>query len=144
MRVLDHKTAADLLRSQGVGPNADVEKVLNGFDFSRPVYEHDFWPGDVLYQLIRLPSATLPLPATGNWFGLAGITTRGVAINDGLSGRQAVKFEVVAPFRALEGSAKTLPVNLGTAIGGPGGATQIFLPRTLLGHLQSKGAVDRW
>ena len=76
MRVLDHKTAADLLRSQGVGPNADVEKVLNGFDFSRPVYEHDFWPGDVLYQLIRLPSATLPLPATGNWFGLAGITNR--------------------------------------------------------------------
>jgi putative RNase toxin 46 of polymorphic toxin system len=144
MRILNRNTAGDLLRSQGIATKVDVEKVLNGFDFSKPVYEHEFWPGDVLYQLIRLPSATLPVPATGNWFGLAGITTGGVAINDGLSGRQAVKFEVVASFRALEGSAKALPVDLGSAIGGTGGATQIFLPRTLLGHLQSVGPVARW
>jgi hypothetical protein len=91
-----------------------------------------------------LPSATLPVPTAGNWFGLAGITTKNVAINDGLSGRRAAKFEVLAWFKALEGTAQELPVDLGRAIGGPGGGTQVFVPSFLLGHLQSIGPVDRW
>ena len=144
MRILSHDTAVDLLRSQGLSNGAEAERVLDGFDFNKPVYEQDFWPGDVLYQLIRNPSSSLPLPTAGNWFGLAGITTRNVAINDGLSGRHAAKFEVLAWFRALEGTAKELPVDLGRAIGGPGGATQVFIPSFLLGRLQSAGPVDRW
>ena len=144
MRVLNHDSAVDLLRSQGVGGGAEIEKILGGFDFDQPVYEQDFWPGDFLYQLIRLPSSTLPLPIAGNWFGLAGLTTKGVAINDGLSGRRAAKYEVRAWFKALEGTAKELPVDLGRAIGGPGGATEVFVPSFLLGHLQSIGPVDRW
>ena len=143
MRILNRQTATDLLRAQGVGA-ADTEKVLGGFDFSKPIYEQEFWPGDVLYQLIRLPSAMQPSLTTGNWFGLAGITTDNVAINDGLSGRQATKFEVTAHFSALEGSAAELPVNIGTAVGGRGGGTQVFLPRMLLGRLQSMGPVERW
>ena len=144
MRVLNRQSAGDFLRSQGVRPDSEVEKVLSGFDFTKPVYSQEFWPGDTLYQLIRLPSSSQPVMMTGNWFGLAGITTHGVAINDGLSGRQATRFEVMHPFTALEGCAKELPVNLGTAIGGRGGGTQVFLPRTLLGHLESLGAVERW
>jgi len=144
MRILDRNSAAEFLRGQGVSPDREIEKILRGFDFSKPAYEQRFWPGDVLYQLIRLPSAMQPLMATGNWFGLAGITTGGVAINDGLSGRQAVRFEVISGFTALEGTAKELPVDLGIAIGGKGGATQIYLPRTLLGHLRALGNVDRW
>src|SRR5262245_31484818 len=143
MRPLNRQTAAELLRAQGVSA-ADSEKVLSGFDFTKPLYEQEFWPGDVLYQLIRLPSATQPSMTTGNWFGLAGITTANVAVNDGLSGRQATKFEVTAHFTALEGSAVELPVDIGTAIGGPGGGTQIFLPRMLLGRVQAMGRIDRW
>ena len=143
MRILNRQTATDLLRSQGVGA-VDIEKVLSGFDFSKPVYEHEFWPGDVLYQLIRLPSLMQPSMSTGNWFGMAGITTENVAINYGLSGRQTTKFEVTAHFSALEGSAAELPVNIGTGIGGRGGGTQVFLPRKFLGRLQALGRVDPW
>ena len=144
MRVLNRDTASAWLRSQGITDQAKVAEILGGFDFSRPIYENDFWPGDVLYQLVRLPSAVKPDMLPGNWFGLAGLTTKGVAINDGGSGRQAMKYEVVAYFKALEGTAKTLPVNVGSAIGGPGGMTQVFMPRALLGHLQCLGHVDRW
>lgn len=144
MHMLNPQTAAALLRGQGVRPERLIEQILDGFDFSKPAYAHDFWPGDVLYQLMRLPSAAQPFMATGNWFGLAGITTSGVAINDGLSGRQAVRFEVIAPFTALEGTARALPADLGTAIGGRGGATQIYIPKALLGHLQALGHVERW
>ena len=142
--MLTRLTAGDLLLTQGVHPVAEVEKVLSGFDFSRPVYEHDFWPDDVLFQLVRLPSALDPLPSSGNWFGLAGITASGVAVNEGLAGRRLASFKVVSPFKALEGTAARFKVNLGSAIGGEGGATQIFIPTRLLGHLHSLGPAERW
>ena len=144
MRILTEQSAADLLRWQGVAPQPEIEKVLSGFDFEKPMYEHDFWPDDILYQLIRKPSATLPVPGTGNWFGLAGITTRGVAINDGLAGRRAAQFKVLMPFKALEGTARPMAIDLGSGIGGVGGATQIYVPRMLLGRLQALGPEDRW
>lgn len=144
MRILDRESARALLRLQGVMSEAEIKKVLSGFDFSHPVYEHVFFPGEILYQLVRLPSFYLPSPMTGNWFGLAGLTTGRAAINDGGAGRRAGQFEVVMQFCALEGIAKKLAVDLEKAIGGPGGGTQIFVPRTLLGRVRSVGPVERW
>jgi len=144
MRVLNKEGAGALLRSQGVADSKALEEILKGFDFDKPAYEQDFWPGDVLYQLIRMPSAKYPVIVPGNWFGIAGITTQNVAINDGLSGRNLVRYEVLAPFKALEGTAKELPVDIGTGVGGAGGGTQIFLPSILLGHLRSLGPAPRW
>lgn len=142
MRTLNRSSAEALLATQGVA-SAEVARVLSGFDLKKPMYEQDFWPDDVLFQLIRLPSATDPSPSTGNWFGLSGITTRGVGINDGLSGRRLASFKVVAHFTALEGTAARLTVNLQTGIGGVGGATQIYAPRSLLGHLASFEPTER-
>ena len=92
MRVFDRQGAADFLRTQGVSGETEIDRILDGFDFDRPVYEQSFWQGDSLYQLIRMPSASLPSPNVGNWFGVAGMTTNAVAINDGVSGRRAGGF----------------------------------------------------
>lgn len=144
MRLLNQKSAAALLRSQGVIPESEMGRVSSEFDFAKPVYEHRFFPGDTLYQLVPLPSFDLPSPMTGNWLGLAGLTTGRVAINDGGAGRRAGRFAVVMQFSALEGTAKKFAVDLKTAIGGPGGGTQIFVPRTTLpGRVRSVGAVGR-
>jgi hypothetical protein len=137
MRTLTRRTAAELLRKQGVTSEAEVKKVLSGFDFGKPIYEHDFWPEDILYQFIRRPSAVDPLPNTGNWFGLSGITTSQVAINEGLAGRSLVAFKVTTPFSALEGTAAHFKVDLGKAIGGEGGGTQIFVPKSLIFYLSA-------
>lgn len=142
MRTLNRVSAEAFLASQGV-PHAEVVKILTGFDLRQPIYEHDFWPDDVLFQLIRLPSATDPTPLTGNWFGLLGITSTGVAVNDGLAGRRCASFKVISHFKALEGTAAPFTVNLQTGIGGGGGATQIYIPRSLLGHLTSIGPTER-
>lgn len=142
MRMLNPRSATALLQSQGVHA-PEIEKIFTGFDVGKPLYEHDFWPDDTLWQLVRMPSASLPSPATGNWFGLVGVTSSGVAINDGLAGRRLVRFRVVAHFKALEGTAKTLPADIGTGIGGLGGATQVYVPRALLGRLVATGGADR-
>lgn len=144
MRSLNKQSAAALLMSQGVKDQGEIAKILDGFDLGKPLYEHDFWPDDVVYQLVRLPSASLPAPTTGNWFGLAGITTQGVAINEGLAGRRLMQLKVIAHFKALEGTAKRLATNLLTGIGGPGGATQIYAPRSILGHLAAIAPAERW
>lgn len=143
MRKVNRKDAETFLRSQGLSANG-VAQTLGGFDFDRPAYIQDFWPGDTIYQLVRNPSFETPLPSVGNWFGLAGITTASVAINDGISGRWLAKFEVTVPFKALEGTAAKLHTDVGRAIGGTGGGTQIFIPSMLRGYLKPLGAADRW
>ncbi len=143
MKLHTRATAASYLAGHGL-PAAEITKVLGGFEFGRPVYEHHFWPNDDLYQFVRLSSASDRSPSAGNWFGLAGVTPSGVAINEGLAGRQLVRFKVVAPFDALEGTAAACAVDLGTAIGGKGGSTQVYVPRALIGHLRSAGPADRW
>ena len=170
MRPLKKDAVIEWLRSQG--ETWKLEDVLSGFDFDKPLYEHQFWPGDEIFQLARLPSLPQELPRNatdldsqhdfreslddpsrlvsrppspiGNWFGLRGITTRGVAINDGLAGRQALRFEVIVNLRALEGAAAALRRNIGTGIGGPGGQTQIFIPSMMLNRLECRGQIGRW
>jgi hypothetical protein len=144
VRLMDPVAARQFLNSQHVRPDGEIDKVLSGFDFNKPAYAHQFWPGDVLYQLIRLPSSRDPNPATGNWFGLTGVTASGVAVNDGLTGRRLASFKVILPFTALEGTAVKFRINLGSGIGGPGGMTQIFVPSRLYSHLESHGPVQRW
>ena len=170
MQRLGKDAVTQWLRSQG--ETWKLDDVLSGFDFDKPIYEQQFWPGDEVFQLARLPSLPqesprhhtnrdsqydfrqvladpsrlvrrIPSPI-GNWFGLRGITTRGVAINDGLAGRQALRFEVIIGLRALEGTAARVKRNIGTGIGGPGGQTQIFIPSMLLNRLECRGQVDRW
>ena len=87
---------------------------------------------------MRRPTATDPSPAAGNWFGLAGMTSAGVAIDDGLGGRGLVAFT------ALEGTAARFALDRGKGIGGAGGATQVYVPRNLLGHLRPMGPGERW
>lgn len=144
MHSLNPTTAAELLASQGVQPASEVVKVLSGFDSSKPMYKHDFWPGDTLYQYIRLASVANPVPTRGSWFGIAGITTRGVAIFAGVAGRTLHRFEVAHPFSALEGTAARLPIDWQNEIGGPGGASQVFVPRMYSGHIRSLGPAEGW
>lgn len=144
MQLLDRAAAEALLASQGVGSAAEVAKILSGFKLDSALYAMNFWPEDIVYQFVRKPSHSEPHPTTGNWFGLAGITTATVAINSGLAGRHLAQFKVIAPFVALEGTAARLRVNLGTAIGGKGGATQVLIPRALLGCLEAVGPAEPW
>jgi len=139
MRSMNATDAAAFLASQGVQPASEVKKILSGFDFSKSAYEHHFWPGDTLYQFVRHISVGNPVAARGSWFGLSGVTMRGVAIFGGLAGRTSHKFEVVHPFSALEGTAARLPADWDNEIGGPGGATQVFVPRMYAGHIRSLG-----
>lgn len=144
MRMLDRQSAEALLAAQGVPPS-EVKKVMTGFDLAKPMYEHRFWEGDRLFQLVRLPSATDPLPSTGSWFGLAGMTSSGVAVSDGLSGRRLVELEVALAFTALEGTACRFAGSIHSGIGGAGGQTQVFVPRhVVLAKLVSVGPADRW
>ena len=143
MRMLNRTGAEALLAGQGV-PDSEIARVMTGFDIGKPMYEHPFWPQDVPYQLVRRPTASDPSPAAGNWFGLAGMTSAGVAINDGLGGRGLVAFAVLAPFTALEGTAARFALDRGKGIGGAGGATQVYVPRNLLGHLRAIGPAERW
>jgi hypothetical protein len=144
MKMLDRAAAEIFLSHQGVMAASQLDDILSGFDLDKPMYQMDFWPEDVLYQFIRKPSLHEPSPAIGNWFGLAGITEAAVAINSGLAGRHLARFKVIAPFSALEGTAVKFKVNLGTAIGGQGGGTQIFIPRALLGCLEALGPAQTW
>jgi len=143
MRMLDRQSAEEFLARQAVSP-AEIVKLMTGFDLSRPMYAQHFWPGDKLYQFIRLPSASDSSPSTGNWFGLSGVTTSGAAIHDGLSGRRLVEFTVISTFEALEGTAARFDGSLHSALGGPGGATQIYIPRLLLHRVSNASPADRW
>jgi hypothetical protein len=144
MSPLNPTTAAELLATQGVQPASEMKKILSGFDASKPMYKHDFWPEDTLYQFIRLASVGNPILTRGSWFGIAGITSRGVGIFAGLAGRTLYKFRVLHPFSALEGTAATLPIDWQNEIGGPGGSTQVFVPRMYASHIRSLGPAEGW
>jgi hypothetical protein len=144
MRRLSEADARDYLQRHGIVSPKKIDEILGGFDFSQAVYEQPLYPGDTLFQFVRLPSLGAPHPTTGNWFGIAGATTSGLAISDGHSGRRLHKYRVVAHATALEGSAVKKEMNWDWAGGGSGGATQLYVPPNLLGCIQAIGAHDRW
>ena len=107
---------------------------MSGFDFNQPVYLQQLEEGQELFQYIRNASSHNLSPNSGNWFTLAGATTAGVAIIDGGAGRRFHRFRVVGTFSTIEGTAKALPVSWKHEIGGPGGATQIYVPPRFIGQ----------
>jgi len=144
MSATTESTLSSYLARHGVTDPVAVQEVRSGFDMTKPLYNHYFEPGDVLYQLVRLPSFYNLSPHRGNWFGLAGLTAQNVAVMQGLAGRRTHQFQVLAPFVGLEGTAGRYPIDWNKEIGGLGGATQIYVPRMLMGFIQATGPVEPW
>lgn len=132
------------LRAHGVASARRVEEVLSGFDLRQPVWAVTLEPGQALYQYIRLPSSGDPVPRAGHWFCLRGATESAVAIFGGGAGRRLHEYAVAHPLQAIEGTAAPFPLDWSISVGGRGGATQIYVPPTLLGRLRAVGPQDRW
>ena len=139
------KTDVELfLKKHGITSADAITEVLSGFDLKSPIYEQVFDEGQEVFQFIRNPSATNPFPRVGNWFTLPGATTQRVAIIDGGAGRRFHRFRVERAFAALEGIAKEFPLTWKFEIGGKGGATQIYVPPSFLGHLTAVSPAERY
>jgi hypothetical protein len=143
MKWLNQAEIEAFLVRNGVCEPAAPAEILSGFDLDRPIYEQQFEEGQDLFQFIRNASASNTSPRVGNWFALPGATTGGVAIIDGGAGRRFHRFRVSRNFTALEGTAKDFPLTWKFEIGGKGGATQIYVPPALLGHLRAISAAER-
>lgn len=138
MRMLDRSSAKSWLVQQGV-PLSRIAGVMAGFNLEKPLYLHDFWPGDVLLQYVRNPSAADLDVGAGNWFALRGATMSGLAIHGDLAGRRSTSFKVVAPFATLEGTVGAFDKGKIPGVGGVGGQTQVFVPQSLRARLVSAG-----
>jgi hypothetical protein len=116
-------------------------KLLDGFNFYLPVYQQPLEPATTLYQFVRRASVSEMLPRIGNWFCLPGATLSSLAIISGGEGRLITKVQVRYPFVALEGTAVRQETQWGWGGGGPGGATQIFVPNAFLtSHIEVIGS----
>lgn len=145
MRVMSADEVRAWLRRNGVPSTAKIEEIIDGFDFAQPVYLQHFEPDQELYQFIRGPSAQNSSPMAGNWFCLKGATTSQLAIIDGLTGRRLLRYRIVCAFTTLEGTARKQPIQWSWSGGGPGGATQVYVPSPLLrACIVACGARDRW
>lgn len=138
MRRLTQSDVRSYLNRNGIVSADKVEEVISGFDFAKPVYEHLMDEGSVLHQFIRNPTYS-GAAEVGNWFALPSATMAGLAIFGGGAGRHPHRFRVAYPFVALEGTAAQVSRNWTWAGGGPGGHTQVFVPKRLAGHLASLG-----
>ena len=138
MRWLNKDEVRAYLRNHGVTSGAKTEEIMSGFDFDQPLYEQPLEEGQALYQFVRMPSF-YGAGGMGNWFALPSASMDGLAIFGGLSGRHPHKFQVTHSFVALEGTAAKLPKDWGWGGGGFGGATQLYVPPRLLGHVTSVG-----
>jgi len=143
MKWLTKPEVEAFLRANGVSSVDQIEAVLSGFDFNVPIYYQLYEEDQELFQFIRNPSAVNLSPRVGCWFALPGATTQGVAIIDGGSGRRFHRFRVVRAFTAIEGTAKSIPIMWQHEVGGPGGATQIYVHPNLIGHLTVVSPAER-
>jgi hypothetical protein len=145
MKLISADEARSYLRDKGVPSAERIEQVIDGFDLNCAVYLQNFEPPTELYQYMRKPSSPDLSPMAGNWFCLKGATASGLAIIDGLSGRQLHRFRVARSFHALEGTAKRQSTNWKWSGGGPGGLTQIYVPSPLVrASMLAIGGEDRW
>ena len=134
----------DWLLHHGVGA-PEVQNVLSGFDPLKPLTEEVFEPGERLFQYMRGSSFWDRSVGSGSWFALAGASPTGLSILEGPAGRLLHRFVVVAVFQAIEGTARALPPNHFTGIGGgQGGASQVFVPRMYQGCIRAVGPQERW
>ncbi|MCR5885789.1 hypothetical protein LRS03_24195 [Rhizobacter sp. J219] len=144
MKLLNEAGARDYLDRNGVTNPVIVKAILDGFDLGKPMYEQRLEPDTELFQFMRRPSAGKPDLRVGNWFCLPGASRSGLAIMDGLSGRETHRFQVGSELVALEGTASRLSLNWEYEIGGQGGHTQLYVPPRLLGHIRSLGNAHPW
>jgi len=133
----------DWLARHGIAATR-IEEVLSGYDPAKPLIEEFFEPGDQLFQYIRGSQSGNPSPAAGSWFARAGATPASLAILEGGAGRRLHRFQVVARFTCVEGTAAKLERNVMKDFGGEGGASQVFVPRMYRGCIRAMGAQDRW
>jgi hypothetical protein len=128
------------LRASGMSSSKKINEVLDGFDFSnKPLHFERLDDQQILYQFIRNASIETGDPRSGNWFCGLGATQRELAIFGGGSGRRRYKFEVLQPFTALVGTARPQSRHWSWAGGGPGGATQVYVPPNFVGHMALHG-----
>jgi hypothetical protein len=145
MKLLSADEIRAYLRRSGVSSPQKIDEIVGGFDFTRAVYEQRFERGDVLYQFVRKPSLEDRSPTGGNWFCLPGANRSGLAIFDGCAGRQLHKFRVVSEFVGIEGIAAKKSVNWSWSGGGAGGATQIYVPPSLVqSSVRAVGPHEHW
>jgi hypothetical protein len=144
MRWIREDEIRSYLRANGLASGKAISDVLDGFDLDQIIQYRLLEEPDRLFQYIRKPSFKDLSPHSGRFFCLAGATQSRLAIVGGLAGRRLHRFEVLAPLTVIEGTAKRQDDNLDIGIGGEGGATQIYVPPNLLGHLAAVASVDHW
>ena len=143
-KLLDEAGIREYLGRNGVANTALVSNVLSGFNLAKPMYEQRLEPGADLFQYMRRPASGRPDLRVGNWFCLRSASRRGLAIMDGLAGREIHHFRVYCELDALEGEASRLSPNWHHEVGGIGGETQIFVPPLLIGRIHSVGNAHPW
>ena len=143
-RLVDKAAVRDYLARNGVANDVLVANVLSGFDLAQPLYEQRLEPDTELFQFMRRPAVGRPDLRVGNWFCLRGATRGGLAIMDGLAGREVHHFRVGSELVALEGTASRMTRDWQIEIGGVGGHTQIYVPPRLIGHILSVGNAHPW
>src|SRR5262245_9527763 len=135
VKLLNKDGMRDYLQRGGISSDDAIEKIISGFDLTQPVYEQPLEAGDVLWQYIRDSSFYELSPVRGSWFCLQSATMEGLAITSGLAGRRQMNFQVLEPFKALEGIAIKQRIDFSWSGGGPGGQTQIFVPPAFAGRI---------
>lgn len=143
MKLLTKTEATQWLKRNGVN-NKKINEVIGAFDFKKAVYEHLLLGGDTLFQYIRMPEQGNLNPDRGDWYCLEGARPKHLAISEGLAGRRLHKFLVTYPVAVLEGTAAPQEHSWSWAGGGPGGATQIFVPPSKAMLIQAVDAQERW
>jgi hypothetical protein len=138
MNLLDQEGARRYLRAHRVASRS-IEDIVGAFDFAASVYEQTLDGGTEIFQYVRNPAHGDMSPRLGNWFCIRGATQDGLAIFGGGSGRHIARFVVSHAVTVLEGTATPMHPNWSYSIGGGGGATQIYVPTSLVGHLACAG-----
>ena len=144
MQGVDEDSARRWLQDQGVTSARWLTEILDGFDFSQPAYLQPLFEGDVIYQYVRRPEHQLLAPNRGNWFCLIGASPAYLAIFGGLAGRELRRFQVESQLIALEGTSARKDIEWSWAGGGPGGATQLFVPPYQIARLGASAPHDGW
>src|SRR5258708_8901691 len=80
LQLLTRVQAQGYLANHGVSQASTLKEILDGFDFSRAVYEQLLNTGDILYQFLRNPSFWDPVANRGNCYCMTPATRRRLPI----------------------------------------------------------------
>jgi hypothetical protein len=121
------------LLNNGIGDLKAINDVINGIDFSKPVYLEWLEEGTKLVQYRDNPSLNYPDAGASQWFTLGNHSgsIRSLGIGHGPAGRTKYVLTVRRGVQVLASTAKSMDSatrNEYDRYIGPGGATQIFIP----------------